>query len=569
MKIKIYKKSPSNKTNQNYQFDTDLVLEEPVLEGYMQVGPEDRLKQLKELAKKKSKEIDSISDKTRKSLAKKQQEDINQYISDYEKFLKTSKIVPNVGFINRARSVVDPYAFSQEDFEGVSNKMLTDIGRAQNALDQITNPKTNLEDFRRDTPRGMSETPRRVDNLLKKFTRNMAGVADNFEYFLSGDPTTVPGVTYFSNDASRPETATPTSTGQPVKETSTTTPNTGTTSGSTSTTGKGGPSKDKSVKVSKNEPLDWNADELIKRIQRPGFTDIDKWKKDVNNSSMPLENKLQLLELANDPVKDSKFALERLPGTEAIERNIPTEINTNLPTAFEKYNKQIQKSGIPRGNNTGNVLKGVGKALSTVNSGNGLFSRLLENARFARAFNDTAPIFRGKANYEYTAQPLIDFQPVADGIRGIFSDMTRNINTNSTTGGSVLSHLQGQATEQMVKAANDVAMKNQQIEAQNRNNALNAASRQFSEQQRLDASAYDQLLQNSAMRDTGINTAINGMIRTQADERERRQMFDTLPLLVPELEEVSTPFDRIMGRRKYGQSRDLQFSYANNRTTQA
>ena len=123
MKIKIYKKSPSNKTNQNYQFDTDLVLEEPVLEGYMQVGPEDRLKQLKELAKKKSKEIDSISDKTRKSLAKKQQEDINQYISDYEKFLKTSKIVPKVGFINRARSVVDPYAFSQEDFEGVRLKI--------------------------------------------------------------------------------------------------------------------------------------------------------------------------------------------------------------------------------------------------------------------------------------------------------------------------------------------------------------------------------------------------------------------------------------------------------------
>lgn len=199
--------------------------------------------------------------------------------------------------------------------------------------------------------------------------------------------------------------------------------------------------------------------------------------------------------------------------------------------------------------------------LSKINSGTGLFSDFISAGKIARGFGATAPVFRGQARLNFAEQPLIDFRPVADSVRSMFNDAIRNINANSTVGASMISHLQGQAMNNLTKAANDVATQNGRIQAQNNSNRVNALNEMRERQLRYDMGAYDQQLRRSAARDASIDNATNEFLKIQNSKRERRMMFDTLPLLYDGIEEVSTPFDRLFGTRKYSQNPNLKLNY--------
>lgn len=192
------------------------------------------------------------------------------------------------------------------------------------------------------------------------------------------------------------------------------------------------------------------------------------------------------------------------------------------------------------------------KPLASINTGRFL-QNALRNTRAAAAFSPTAPIFRGQAKYNYVDQPLIDLEPITNNIKSQFNDATRNLNTNSTTGMSVLASMQGQALDQITKAANQVAVQNNQIQAQNTRGRLQAANQQFMQQQQFDMQAYDTYLRRQASRSAGIDQAMNNIIAIDEANKQRDMMLDLIPVQNPLIKDTSGRWDRLFGRRVFSQ----------------
>lgn len=239
--------------------------------------------------------------------------------------------------------------------------------------------------------------------------------------------------------------------------------------------------------------------------------------------------------------------------------NISMPISNRIQELPEIPTREFRKTS---GNNTIPPIK-----LGLWNRSPELINNLLGVSRFAAATAPTAPIFRGSARYNFRPQPLMEFEPIGNAIQSQFNAIANNINPNSTTGMSVLSNLQGQALEKTIQAANQIAVQNAEIQNNNIRGALQAYDLQFNQQQQMDAAAYDQYLRRAAARQLSIDGATNDLIAMNNNAMTRKMYLDMLPVSNPGIVDISTPLDRLAGRRVFGQNPNLELSYGNQTTT--
>lgn len=277
---------------------------------------------------------------------------------------------------------------------------------------------------------------------------------------------------------------------------------------------------------------------------------------------LPTDQELQVIadDLGMKPVQKELTPAQRAAavniGDGTSDAEWGSRVSPTRPAVTSTTTSNTQQNNVPA-------------TLARFNVGTGIFGNLLRNSKAARAFGATAPVFRGQARLNFIEQPLIDFQPIADGVRSIFNDAIRNINSNSTSGAAMISYLQSKATDDLTKAVNQVNSQNNRINAMNNQNRVQAANQLFERQQALDMAAYDQQLRRSAARDLAIDNATAEMIAAQEAANERKVMFDTLPLLHDGIEDISNPFDRLIGRRKYAQNRNYKLSYTTKNNSNA
>lgn len=314
--------------------------------------------------------------------------------------------------------------------------------------------------------------------------------------------------------------------------------------------------------------------DILKTLQDPNFSfdskEVDVLKKRVQDSKLPLEQKQELLDYANNPetyLEDPR----KLSGLDIspMESRNPLSKSSNyqpLPVSDQvtKAPERIDLSTLVRSNPTeavNDAANSANRVLARFNQGLGLFGNIVRNSQFANSFQSAAPAFRGQAEYFHTDAPLIDLAPIQDTFRSSINDLTRGINTNSTTGVAALSALSSNALDQYNKVALDVNSKNQQIEAQNRASRLQALATQRNQQTEYDRRAYEETLQNAAARRMGIDMATNNMLAAEQESINRREMLDMIPLRQPTISEGSRSiFDRLLGRRTFIQNPNLQLS---------
>lgn len=185
---------------------------------------------------------------------------------------------------------------------------------------------------------------------------------------------------------------------------------------------------------------------------------------------------------------------------------------------------------------------------------NNLLQNILTGNNLAKAWQPTAPVFRGQSHIIAEQLPEVDFSGAFQQLSDQFKNTIRNVNPNSTVGASIQRDFYGQTLDKMVELSNNAAQQNQQIKAKNMFNQRNAINQQYAQQQQFDAVAYENFLQTSANSDMIKQQALGEAARVYQQQKEDKQMLDMLPMMNPQLVESTSNKDRLSGNRTFQQN---------------
>lgn len=200
------------------------------------------------------------------------------------------------------------------------------------------------------------------------------------------------------------------------------------------------------------------------------------------------------------------------------------------------------------------VQSSKGKSPQYKFAANNFLQNVLTGNNLAKAFQPTAPIFRRQANILAEELPEIDYTPAFQQLADQFRLAQKNINPNSTVGAAINADFYAQTLDKMVELSNNAAQQNQQIKAKNLFNKVNAVNQQYQQQEAFDQEAYENFLATSANSDMIKQQALGEAARVYQGQKQDRLMLDMLPMMNPQLEESSTPFDRLTGKRVFQQN---------------
>lgn len=195
---------------------------------------------------------------------------------------------------------------------------------------------------------------------------------------------------------------------------------------------------------------------------------------------------------------------------------------------------------------------------------NNFIQNLLSGNKIAAAFQPIATAFRQQSHILPEELPEIDVNPMMQKLVGQFKMAQKNINMNSSVGMSAAANFYGDTLDKMVELSNNANQQNQQIKAKNLFSRVKAANQQYQQQQQFDSTAYNDFLQTSANADMIRQQAISEAGQTFLQQKKDRQMLDLLPMMNPQLKEVSSDFDKLLGRRVIEQDPEYIKIYLNN-----
>lgn len=491
------------KPNREYSFDTDLVLEQPILaQSGGDVG-----KLIAEGKANLAKAKIPKGDTRRAAAMRDQLKNIEQMVQNLERFVKTAKIQEDKPagvfseMLEGVKNTFSPNNYNPKQYEQALNLLTEDLRKANNAFNSLSNPNIDLDEFANKTPKGFPSFPNKFANLMGEIPASLAKGIQGVDKFLTGDVAGGP-VVYFQDEgtgkleAAKIPQGTSSSPVAPV---------------STSPVKGSGKKSGIASKSSAPAPVSVSAP-LMTMVG----TTVDEYF-DYQGRMAPI-----------DPLVNKNLENRRLEINDPADR-IKSEIEESV-TSADSTNSSLSPISFKSNNFLRNALLG---------------------SRLTAAYEPIAAPYRADIEVMTAYQPEISVEPLVSSVENQLRLASVNINPNSTTGAAYLSGIQANAQQKLQEGLNQIAVQNQQIGAQNRAAEINAYNQERALQQQADSGYYENILQNEAVRDRNIAQAQNDVIAASDAATARSNQITGLELTTPGLTRNTGVVDRLLGNETF------------------